>query len=50
MGIFSVGFLAFTLMVKIATPIMLGEFRATPEQAPPTETSVPPDLRRLPVS
>ena len=27
MGIFSVGFLLFTLMVKVATPIMLGEFR-----------------------
>ncbi|MCC6672247.1 MAG: polysulfide reductase NrfD [Planctomycetes bacterium] len=25
-GIFSVGFLVFTLMVKVATPIMLGEF------------------------
>lgn len=25
-GIFSVGFLAFTLLVKVATPIMLGEF------------------------
>lgn len=27
-GIFSIGFLLFTLMVKVATPIMLGEFRA----------------------
>jgi len=27
-GIFSVGFLLFTLMVKVATPIMLGEFQA----------------------
>jgi molybdopterin-containing oxidoreductase family membrane subunit len=27
MGVFSVGFLLFTLMVKVATPIMLGEFR-----------------------
>jgi len=26
-GVFSVGFLLFTLMVKIATPIMLGEFQ-----------------------
>jgi Ni/Fe-hydrogenase subunit HybB-like protein len=26
-GVFSVGFLLFTLMVKVATPIMLGEFR-----------------------
>jgi molybdopterin-containing oxidoreductase family membrane subunit len=28
-GIFAVGFLVFTLMVKVATPIMLGEFTAT---------------------
>ena len=27
-GIFSIGFLLFTLMVKVATPIMLGEFRS----------------------
>jgi molybdopterin-containing oxidoreductase family membrane subunit len=27
-GIFSTGFLLFTLMVKVATPIMLGEFHA----------------------
>jgi molybdopterin-containing oxidoreductase family membrane subunit len=27
-GIFSTGFLLFTLMVKVATPIMLGEFYA----------------------
>lgn len=27
-GIFSIGFLVFTLMVKVATPIMLGEFRS----------------------
>jgi molybdopterin-containing oxidoreductase family membrane subunit len=26
-GVFSVGFLLFTLMVKVATPIMLGEFQ-----------------------
>jgi Ni/Fe-hydrogenase subunit HybB-like protein len=26
-GVFSAGFLLFTLMVKVATPIMLGEFR-----------------------
>lgn len=26
-GVFSIGFLMFTFMVKIATPIMLGEFR-----------------------
>ena len=28
-GVFSVGFLLFTLMVKVATPIMLGEFQAS---------------------
>lgn len=27
-GIFSLGFLVFTLMVKVATPILLGQFRA----------------------
>ena len=27
-GIFAFGFLLFTLMVKVATPILLGEFRA----------------------
>lgn len=27
-GIFSIGFLVFTLMVKVATPIMLGELKA----------------------
>jgi molybdopterin-containing oxidoreductase family membrane subunit len=30
-GIFAVGFLLFTLMVKIATPIMLGEFHVLAE-------------------
>ena len=30
MGIFSVGFLVFTLMVKVATKIMLGEFQSSP--------------------
>jgi Ni/Fe-hydrogenase subunit HybB-like protein len=29
-GIFSVGFLLYTLMVKVAVPIMLGEFRYAP--------------------
>ena len=29
-GIISLGSLAFTLMVKVATPIMLGEFRMEP--------------------
>jgi molybdopterin-containing oxidoreductase family membrane subunit len=33
-GIFSVGFLLFTLMVKVATPIMLGEFRREPDESP----------------
>jgi molybdopterin-containing oxidoreductase family membrane subunit len=34
-GIFAFGFLVFTLMVKVATPIMLGEFqiRAAPDVA-----------------
>ena len=38
-GIFSIGFMLFTLMVKVATPIMLGEFkshrvRGAPEASP----------------
>lgn len=41
-GIFSIGFLLFTLMTKVATPILLGEFRA---ESPP---SVAP-ARSLPV-
>jgi molybdopterin-containing oxidoreductase family membrane subunit len=32
-GIFSVGFLIFTVMVRIATPIMLGEFRIASQQS-----------------
>ncbi|HVS10366.1 MAG TPA: NrfD/PsrC family molybdoenzyme membrane anchor subunit [Planctomycetota bacterium] len=32
-GIFAVGSLLFTLMVKVATPIMLGEFHSQPEGA-----------------
>jgi molybdopterin-containing oxidoreductase family membrane subunit len=42
-GIFSVGFLLFTLMVKVATPILLGELRLrapSPAQgARPLETA-----------
>ena len=30
-GIFSVGFLVFTLMLKVAVPIALGEFRVDRE-------------------
>ena len=37
-GIFSVGFLLFTLMVKVATPIMLGEFRSEPVSSPTAQT------------
>jgi len=37
-GVFSIGFLLFTLMTKVATPILLGEFRwrapARPEEPP----------------
>ncbi|MFO0981262.1 MAG: NrfD/PsrC family molybdoenzyme membrane anchor subunit [Planctomycetota bacterium] len=33
-GVFALGFLLFTLMVKIATPIMLGDFGKTPGHAP----------------
>jgi len=41
-GIFSVGFLVFTLMVKVATPIMLGEFTAGRE---PARTTAPGEVR-----
>ncbi|MSR46606.1 MAG: hypothetical protein EXS13_06030 [Planctomycetes bacterium] len=37
-GIFAVGFLPFTLMVKVATPIMLGEFRL---RSPWTTSTLP---------
>jgi Ni/Fe-hydrogenase subunit HybB-like protein len=32
-GIFAIGFLLFTLMVKVATPILLGEFHTRPHAA-----------------
>ena len=31
-GIFATGFLAFTLMLKVAVPITLGEFRLKREE------------------
>jgi Ni/Fe-hydrogenase subunit HybB-like protein len=34
-GIFGVGFLVFTILVKIAVPILVGEFRAEPSSARP---------------
>ena len=34
-GIFSVGFLLFTLMVKVAVPVMLGEFKYTSDDREP---------------
>ncbi len=36
MGIFAVGFLAFTLMVKVTIPILLGDFRSNAAAAPAT--------------
>ena len=30
-GIFAIGFLLFTLMLKVAVPILLGEFRGDPD-------------------
>jgi molybdopterin-containing oxidoreductase family membrane subunit len=36
-GIFSLGFLLFTLMCKVATPILLGEFQVAEPSAPPAE-------------
>ena len=38
-GIFAVGFLLFTLMVKVATPIMLGEFTIERRAAVPHAAS-----------
>ena len=32
-GVFAVGFLVFTLLVKVAVPILVGTFR-TPERGP----------------
>lgn len=34
-GIFGIGFLVFTILVKIAVPILVGEFRAEPSSAHP---------------
>ena len=34
-GIFSVGFLVFTLMIKVAVPIMLGQFTTNERVSPP---------------
>jgi hypothetical protein len=31
-GVFAVGFLLYTVMVKVAVPVMLGEFRHAPAQ------------------
>jgi molybdopterin-containing oxidoreductase family membrane subunit len=42
-GIFAVGFLLFTLMVKVATPIMLGEFHSRTAPRPMRR----PSARRL---
>jgi molybdopterin-containing oxidoreductase family membrane subunit len=44
MGIFSVGFLLFTLMVKVAVPILLGEFQIDGARRPesrPSTTGAP---------
>jgi molybdopterin-containing oxidoreductase family membrane subunit len=43
-GIFAVGFLLFTCMVKVATPIMLGEFSAA-EHAPTVSAPAPAPAR-----
>lgn len=40
-GIFAVGFLLFTWMVKVATPIMLGEFHFEPPAKPKAARAVP---------
>ena len=45
-GVFALGFLVFTLMLKVAVPISLGEFRADTAMAPHRGSDVEP----LPVS
>jgi Ni/Fe-hydrogenase subunit HybB-like protein len=41
-GVFAIGFLVFTLMLKVAIPIALGEFQASrrPEQVPAAEPAL----------
>ncbi len=34
MGVFSLGFLVFTLMLKVAVPIMMGQFGLEPMAGP----------------
>jgi Ni/Fe-hydrogenase subunit HybB-like protein len=34
-GVFAMGFLLFTVMIKVAVPVMLGEFRFAPAKVPP---------------
>jgi molybdopterin-containing oxidoreductase family membrane subunit len=41
-GIFAVGFLVFTLMLKVAVPIALGEFRVDREASGEVLESLPP--------
>ena len=40
-GVFAVGFLVFTLMLKVAVPISLGEFQDEPPEAPSSPATVP---------
>jgi molybdopterin-containing oxidoreductase family membrane subunit len=42
-GVFGIGFLVFTLLVKIAVPILMGTFRA--EGAPRTAVHDEPEAR-----
>ena len=41
-GVFGIGFLVFTVLVKIAVPILLGTFRA---EGAPVSSSAPPEGR-----
>jgi molybdopterin-containing oxidoreductase family membrane subunit len=41
-GVFSIGFLVFTLMLKVAVPISLGEFQRKPSESGSQEAQSPP--------
>lgn len=40
-GVFALGFLVFTVMLKVAVPISLGEFQEQPERARVGEGAMP---------
>jgi molybdopterin-containing oxidoreductase family membrane subunit len=40
-GVFAIGFLVFTLMLKVAVPISLGEFQAAGDGSPVADPAQP---------